>query len=302
MTYIFGVFEFDAVALELRKSGRAVSLEPQPARALSLLLERAGQTVSREDLSAKVWGSSTHVDFDRGLAYCIGQIRAALGDSGDNPRFIQTLPKRGFKFVAPVAASGVAGAELNSRADLKVSTTRAWRNATQAWRSAKTGRWWVQTGASLVLVLIVIAVAAERTIQRSRRPVVAVSIFDNETGDSRYDRPVHALSDAVVDRLTALGPNQIGVIGNAAVLRMPRNRRDLQQIEAETGASHIILAQLQPARGNVSLLMHLIRLDDGTHLWTRRIPRPSADSLEGLDEEAAGVIEAGVREHVMTAQ
>ena len=110
------------------------------------------------------------------------------------------------------------------------------------------------------------------------------------------------MSDAVVDRLTALGPNQIGVVGNAAILRMPRSRRDLEQIEAETGASHVILAQLQPAKGNLSLLMHLIRLDDGTHLWTRRIPRPSADSLEGLDEEAASVIEAGVRAHVLTAQ
>ena len=286
MAYVFGVFEFDAASLELRKSGRAIALEPQPARALSLLLERAGQTVSREDLSATVWGSGTHVDFDRGLAYCVGQIRAALGDSGENSRFVQTLPKRGFKFVAPVS---VSRAPDDSPVTPTVPPTSRRRVS------------WVWPAAALVAVLMA-ALVADRVSHRPRRPIVAVSIFDNETGDSRYDRPLLALSDAVVDRLTELGPNRIGVIGNAMVLRMPRNQRDLQRIVAETGASHVILAQLQPSNGNLTLLMHLIRLDDGTHLWTRRIPRPSADSLEGLDEEAASLIEAGVRAHILPAQ
>jgi DNA-binding winged helix-turn-helix (wHTH) protein/TolB-like protein len=279
MIYIFGVFEFDSSSLELRKSGRTVALEPQPARALSLLLENAGQTVSRDELSANVWGSGTHVDFDRGLAYCMGQVRAALGDSGENSRFVQTLPKRGFKFIAPVSVSGVAPVVA---------------------RSPRSARWvW---SAALMIVLVAGALVVERAIHRSRRPIIAVSVFDNETGDSRYDRAVHALSDTVVDRLTGLGPGRIGIIGNAAVLRMPRSQRDLERIVAETGASHVILAQLQPSKGQLSLLMHLIRLDDGTHLWTGRIPRPSADSLESLGEEAASLIEAGVRAHVLTAQ
>ena len=103
MLHKFGVFEFDSDTGELRKNGRAVALEPQPAKALALLLARAGEVVSREELRDAVWGSETHVDFDRGIAYCLSQIRSALGDSGDNPRFVQTIPKRGFKFIAPVA-------------------------------------------------------------------------------------------------------------------------------------------------------------------------------------------------------
>src|SRR5689334_12224850 len=102
MIYRFGVFEFDAERGELRKNGRTVALEPQPAKALTLLLARAGDIVSREDLRDAVWGSDTHVDFDRGLAYCVSQIRSALGDSGENPRFLQTLPRKGFKFIAPI--------------------------------------------------------------------------------------------------------------------------------------------------------------------------------------------------------
>ena len=103
MTYRFGIFAFDDHAAILTRSDRPVALEPQPARALALLLSRAGEVVTRDELRVHLWGGDTHVDFDRGLAYGIGQLRAALGDSAENPRFIQTLPRRGFTFIAPVA-------------------------------------------------------------------------------------------------------------------------------------------------------------------------------------------------------
>ena len=102
MTYRFGVFEFDGHLAVLTRSDRPVALEPQPAKALALLLSRAGEVVSRDDLRAHLWGAETHVDFDRGIAYCLGQLRTALGDNADNPRFVQTLPRRGFRFIAPV--------------------------------------------------------------------------------------------------------------------------------------------------------------------------------------------------------
>jgi len=297
MTYVFGVFEFDAASHELRKSGRLIALEPQPARALGLLLERAGQTVSREELSAWVWGHDTHVDFNRGLAYCVSQIRSALGDSGESSRFIQTLPKRGFRFIAP--------ATPRDRADTTtVAAPIVPGGCVQptGWKAVSSRAVRVAFPVAGLLVLGALVVAfSDRLDSQPRRPIVAVSIFDNETGDSRYDRAVHALSDTVVDRLTSLGPNRIGIVGNAAILRMPRNERDLDRIEAQTGASHLILAQLQPSNGDLTLLMHLIRLDDGTHLWTRRIARPANGSLDGLDLEAARMIESGVREHVLPA-
>jgi len=295
MTYVFGVFEFDAAALELRKSRRLIALEPQPARALVLLLERAGQTVSREELSAWVWGHDTHVDFNRGLAYCVSQIRSALGDTGESSRFIQTLPRRGFKFIAPVTRKDLVDAGAVAAPIVPGGCVQP-----TGWMAVSSRAVRVAVGAAGLLVLGVLVVAfSDRLDSQPRRPIVAVSIFDNETGDSRYDRAVHALSDTVVDRLTSLGPNRIGIVGNAAILRMPRNARDLDRIEAQTGASHLILAQLQPTNGDLTLLMHLIRLDDGTHLWTRRIARSANGSLDGLDLEAARMIESGVREHVL---
>src|SRR5471032_2618047 len=114
MTYRFGVFAFDERTATLTRSDRPVALEPQPARALALLLSRAGDLVRRDELSAHLCGD-THVDVDRGLAYCIGQLRAALGDSADNPRFIQTLPRRGFSFIAPVESDVDRSATLDDR-------------------------------------------------------------------------------------------------------------------------------------------------------------------------------------------
>ena len=293
MIYSFGLFQFNPESGELLRGGRPVPIEPQPAKALALLVTRAGEIVSREELSAHVWGA-TQVDFNRGLAYCVGQIRSALGDDADNPRFVQTVPKRGFRFVAPVQSNAGAGviaaatssgvAETSNRA-FSFTKSRVLRVALPALVIAAIGAWSV------------------RSWTHASKPVIAVSVFDNETGDEKYDREVAAMSDTVVDRLTQLGPDRVGVIGNASVLRMPRAKRDLDAIADATQASHVILAQLQKKDAQVSLLMHLIRLEDGTHLWTRRlVHRPSsmghrqAPSLHGLDEDAARNAEQAVRQ------
>src|SRR5262249_43456310 len=95
--------EFDERAGELRRNGDTKRLEPQPARVLGVLLERAGEVVTRTELQQRVWSGDTFVDFDRGLNYCIAQIRDALGDSASEPRFVETLPRRGYRFIATVA-------------------------------------------------------------------------------------------------------------------------------------------------------------------------------------------------------
>ena len=98
----FGAFELDLRTLELRRSGVLVRLQPQPARALALLARRSGALVTREEIRDAVWGASTFVAFDQGLNFCVKQIRGALGDQADAPRYLETLPRRGYRFVAPV--------------------------------------------------------------------------------------------------------------------------------------------------------------------------------------------------------
>src|SRR5258708_3711624 len=98
----FGVFEFDTATGQLQRNGTPVALQAQPAQVLGCLLERAGQAVSREDLRQAVWGAGTFVDFDRGLNFCISQIRSALRDDSAQPLYIRTIPKHGYQFIAPV--------------------------------------------------------------------------------------------------------------------------------------------------------------------------------------------------------
>ena len=97
----FGVFELDIAAGELRRDSLKVRLQNQPVRVLTLLLKRAGEVVPRDDFRQEIWPADTFVDFDRGLSTAINKIREALGDSADNPRFVETVPRRGYRFIAP---------------------------------------------------------------------------------------------------------------------------------------------------------------------------------------------------------
>src|SRR5690349_8261786 len=98
----FGVFEADLQARELRKSGLKIKIHDQPFQVLALLLEHPGEIVTREDLHQRIWTADTFVDFDHGLNTAVNKLREALGDSADSPRFVETVPRRGYRFLAPV--------------------------------------------------------------------------------------------------------------------------------------------------------------------------------------------------------
>jgi DNA-binding winged helix-turn-helix (wHTH) protein/TolB-like protein len=300
MIYRFGMFEFDDRSALLTRADRPVALEPQPARALALLLARAGDVVGRDELRAHLWGDDTHVDYDRGLAYSVGQLRAALGDTADNPRFVQTLPRRGFRFIAPVDVVGngghAAGADSSAPPPALVPATAI---VPPGWR-----RGWKVAAATLIVLTVLVIVGAWLVARDARpgarsRPIIAVAVFENESGDPAHERAVAALSDVIVERLTALGPERVGVNGNASILRRPRDARDANAVAKETGASFLVSGQLQTKDGRLSLLMQLIRLDDGTHVWVRRIARPIGDPLDTLDGDVAKEIEAAVGEIVL---
>lgn len=295
MSFLFGTFRFDPASLELTRDGRAVRLEPQPARALALLLSRAGEVVTREELRVAIWGEHTHVDYDRGLAYCIAQVRTALGDSGENPRFVQTLPKRGFRFLAPVTVGPNGAAAVDSppaRTAAPAAPPAAdLRPLAVGWR--RRGPWLSAMAAAVVLALIWV-----RADTPPRQTIVAVSIFDNETGDPGLDRFVAGLSDLVVARLTDLAPDRVGVIGNAAPLRQPRAIRNLETLAASVAADYIVIGQLQREGEGLRFILHFIRLRDEVHLSARRLVRTRFD-VAGLDDEVAQEAERVVRAHLV---
>jgi len=126
----FGTFEVDATSGELRKSGILLKLQPQPFRVLLLLIERAGQVVTREEIQRCLWTDSTFVDFEHGINFSINQIRAALADNAEKPRYVETLPKRGYRFIGAVEQPPAGSLSVLKRAPelaLEKAAPRRWR-------------------------------------------------------------------------------------------------------------------------------------------------------------------------------
>jgi TolB-like protein/DNA-binding winged helix-turn-helix (wHTH) protein len=250
-----------------------VRLQAQPAQVLGLLLGRGGQVVTRADMKNAIWGTETFVDFDRGLNFCIAQIRAALGDSAESPLYVKTLPKRGYQFIAPVAPSG----EAPSHDEAAVPPPRP---------SPRVARSWL-IGLATVLAglgVLTLSVRYARLLHRPsgstpRTTRVAVARFDNETGDPSFDRFADALSDSVTAKLTESGAEHYGVIGNAAILRVQRNQRDLTAIGSSLDAAYVILAQVRRDSSHLFVLAHLIHLPEQTHVAVTELDCAGSDLL-----------------------
>jgi TolB-like protein len=146
-------------------------------------------------------------------------------------------------------------------------------------------------------VIAVIAAAGWSVLSNGSggpRALVAVSVFDNETGEPQFDRLVSAMSDVVVTHLTALDPKRIGVIGNAAVLRQPRNIRNLKAVAAGVKADYCLLGQFQRDGTGYRFITHFIRLSDETHLKANRLPFPDGD-ISSLEQRVIDEFDRAVR-------
>ena len=287
----FGLFEFDPDSGTLTREGVPVRLPPQPARVLAVLVEHAGELVSRDHLRAAIWGDATFVDFERGLNFCIAQVRGALGDSADSPRYIETIPRRGYRFIAPVSPSvGVTNRATGVTADAAVAQGATWRQPRQ-----------LVTIVAALLMGVVAAGLVRRQVMIERqgnvdRPPVRVAVlpFDNETGSTAFDLIARGVADATVARLaTPDRLKRIAVIGNAAILQRPRAFRDLKAIGESVGAEYVVLAQVKSDSGRVRLIAHLIRVSDEAHVWANTFDRPEfpLDVQTELAESIAAAVD-----------
>lgn len=264
----FGLFEFDSASKELRREGVLVRLQSQPAQMLACLLEHPSGVVSREELRKAVWRDDTFVDFERGLNFCVAQIRATLDDSATEPRFIRTIPKRGYQFIAPLER--IEDSELKREPSAANARTKIEPKRLFA----------LGVAACFVLAAIFAAGYWFRTQSGVHEtPIVAVMRFDNETGNPEMSRFSDALSDMLVVELTAKGDGHYRVIGNARILRLPRDQRDLTAVGSSLGASYVVLGQVQRNGDQTRILAHLIHLPEQTHVWVTRLDHVIDDPL-----------------------
>jgi eukaryotic-like serine/threonine-protein kinase len=171
----FGTFEVDVRAGELRKQGVRLKLQEQPLRVLTILLQRPGEVVTREELRSQNWPADTFVDFDNSLNTSINKLREALGDSAESPRFIETLPRRGYRFIAPVTSDG-PGSTIGSTGVAAAKPTRNWK------------------AISLLAIIVGTGVVAGGMFWRSRQnrkltdqDTIVLADFTNTTGDPVID-------------------------------------------------------------------------------------------------------------------
>lgn len=187
----FGTFELDPRSGELRKSGLRLKLPDQPVQVLLLLLENAGQVVTRDQLRERLWSADTFVDFDKGVNRAISKIREALGDSAESPRFVETLPRHGYRFIAPVEKNGAGSASSENESPAMAATVTepaAPREAAAARFGSKALLPWLAT-AMLAAVSIALATGWWRSDKPTLKPLIR---FGLQLGVEVPDNPREA--------------------------------------------------------------------------------------------------------------
>lgn len=276
----FGLFELDLTTGELRKNDRPVRLQPQPSQVLLLLVERAGELVTREELQERVWGDGTVVAYDQGLNYCVRQVRAALGDQADTPAFVETVPRRGYRFLAPVERVEVAeGAPVPS-----ASPRPSFRHLPG----------WAVAAAAGVVIAVAALIAlrgpseaddptAGSPADRVRLvvlPLVDLSQQGPESGPAPGDPYLaDSLTEELITHLGRLEPERLGVISRVSAMTYKDADKTVAQIGDELDVRYVLEGSIRRAGSRLRISVQLIQVGDQTHLWAETYDRDFADVL-----------------------
>jgi TolB-like protein/DNA-binding winged helix-turn-helix (wHTH) protein len=259
----FGVFELDLDAVELRKAGVLIRLQPQPCKVLALLVSQPGRLVTREELRRELWGNETFVDFEQGLNYCIRQIRAVLGDDAQTPRYVETLRRRGYRFIAPLEAPPETPAPPAAG---ETHAHPVWARLRS--RSARS------TAVVLAVTLVLmIAWAARRPPSgaRSHGPKVMLAVlpFADLSGQSEQDSFSIGLTEDLVAKLVGFHDDRVAVIPRDFTLRYKNSPQPFSQIGRALGADFILVGSVRRDGTYVRVTADLIDVRTGTDRWAQ---------------------------------
>jgi TolB-like protein/DNA-binding winged helix-turn-helix (wHTH) protein/Tfp pilus assembly protein PilF len=276
----FANFELDLEAGELRQAGRPVKLQTQPFRALAFMVERAGRLVTREEISQHIWDDGTVVDFDQSLNFCIKQIRSALGDDAKNPQFIETVPRRGYRFIAPLDKQPNSPPTVSDTAPVVAEGT------------PKSKRRYFLVGAGLLLVLVFFGIMVwtwRHNPTANARIMLAVLPFDNISGNRDQEYLADGMTEEMISQIGRLDPNRLGVIARASAMQYKSNEWDIGAVGRKLNVSQIATGSVRVADGRVRVTAHLIDVASHATLWTGSYDRNIEDILK-TEQELAGAI------------
>ena len=283
----FGVFEVDLRAGELRKRGVKIRLQQQPLQVLEMLLRRPREVVTRDELRNQLWPGDTFVDFDHGLNKAINKIREALGDSAENPRFVETVARRGYRFIAEVAAPDGAGSlkapkpERPLPADVAIS-----KKSVSPW-----------TWKSIAVIVILASTALLLWMARANRPPrsirsLAVLPLESLSADASQDYFADGMTDELITDLGQI--SQLRVISRTSIMTYKGVRKPLPQVARELNVDAVVEGTVLRSGNQVRITAQLIQAPADKHLWAKSYEGDLRDTL-ALQGQVARAIADQVR-------
>jgi TolB-like protein/DNA-binding winged helix-turn-helix (wHTH) protein len=273
----FGVFELHIRSRELRKQGVRVKLQEQPFQVLQVLLERPGEVVTREELRQRIWSSDTFVDFEGGMYNAVKKLREALSDTADTPRFIETLPRRGYRFIG--AVNGNADAAPTGQESPKLATENG---SAVSHRGLRIG-----LGAGLAIGVLLIALLGlmpadvwRRLSIKSRAPQIrsiAVLPLKNLSEDPSQKYFAYGMAEELITDLSQM--RALKVVSHTSVLRYENSDKTVPQIAQELGVDAVIEGVVQRSADRVRITAQLIYGPNDANVWARTYDRDLRDVL-----------------------
>lgn len=296
-------FEFDSRACRLRRSGRVLKLERIPMEILAVLVEQRGQLVSREHIVERIWGKDVFLDTDNSINGAIRKVRQALRDNPEEPRFIQTVTGRGYRFIAPITDPEAEGPVVvpgpqplpqvqiqpqpQIRPQPQIQTQLQLQPQAQiveplAIKPARSRQW----ALFVIPIALIVALAAylwsrsqSRTSGSKGQRMLAVLPFENLTGDPSQDYFSDGMTEEMIARLGSLDPQHLGVIARTSVMQYKHNKETLDQIGRELGVQYALEGSVRRDSGRLRITAQLIQVKDQTHLWARQYDREPGNLL-----------------------
>ena len=283
----FGPYRVDFRAGELRKNGRKIRLQDQPLQVLALLIENPGQVVTRERLRQRLWRDDTFVDFDHGLNNAINRLREALNDSAEEPRFIETLPRRGYRFVAKVEADGnriaadtslgiLTEAEATAAAVLEppiAEDASSMRRASKVWLGV------AGAGIAATLTFFAYLVVGRNLRSGAGKQIKSVAVLplENLSGDAAQQYFADGMTDELITDLAAIG--SLRVISRTSTSHYKGTRKTLPEIARELNVDAVVEGSVSRSANKVRIRAQLVRAAPEEHLWAESYERDLADVL-----------------------
>jgi TolB-like protein/DNA-binding winged helix-turn-helix (wHTH) protein/Flp pilus assembly protein TadD len=275
----FGIFEVQAG--ELRRNGVRIKLQEQPLQILLMLLERPGEVVAREELQKRLWPADTFVDFDRGLNRAVNKLREALGDSSESPRFVETLARRGYRFIGPVEPAGP---------DRSLSSERE--------RPRRSRKWWILAAAGVLAAVLAFSLGfnaggiRSRLVARRAEPRIeslAVLPLQNLSSDPAQDYFADGMTDGLITEVARIG--SLRVISRTSIMQYKGALKPLPLIARELGVDAVVEGTIAYSGQKVRITAQLIRASDDRHLWSEKYERDLGDALNLQGEVAQAITE-----------